>query len=199
MKRRSLLQAVIATPVLAQKPPVPTGPPVISPGETETITIPVVPADQTSAGQITALSEEQMSAFHRLADMLIPPYNNLPGANDARAPEFLAFYAAASGSEKLHLYTSGLDELNRQAQSRFKVAFSATNKAQADEILAPLRDKWEWDAATRNDFRAFLMTAKRDLLRATQNSRVYIEAVWQVARPRNASRFFWRKDAAPNV
>jgi hypothetical protein len=202
VKRRSLLQAVVLAPALAKNDVkkqsgtqengrVPAGPPVVPPGETETPNIPVVPADQTADEQVTAFNEEQMRAFRYLADVLIPPYNGMPGANDTGAPEFLSFLIGASQREKVALYRGGLDQLNRHSHERFNIEFAQTNADQADELLAPLRQPWDYEAALRDDFGGFLLAAKRDLLRATVNSRVYIEAISQVRRPRNASRYYW--------
>jgi hypothetical protein len=170
---------------------VPVGPPVVPPGETETPTVPVITADQSSDPQAAAFDTEEMRAFKRLADLLVPPYNGMPGANQAEAPEFLVFLIGNSPGEKWDLYRNGLGLLNRYSQERFHVDFAETTQQQADQILAPLREPWSYHAALNKDFRAFLLAAKRDLLRATVNSRIYIETVSQFRRPRNASAYYW--------
>ncbi len=205
MKRRNLLQSIVAVPALAairpaeraeqagaqNNGPVLAGPPVIPPGETETPTVPVIPADQSSDAQADTFTAEEMRAFRRLAGLLIPPFNGMPGAIETEAPEFLAFLIGSSSREKLDLYRNGFDLLNRYSRERFHIEFAGTTREQADQLLAPLREPWDFHAATGKDFRAFLLAAKRDLLRATVNSRIYIDAVSQVRRPRNATRYYW--------
>jgi hypothetical protein len=204
MKRRTLLRSMAAIPSLAagQALPqrettaardkgLPAGPTLIPPGVNETPTIPVIPADETSDSRIRTFDQEQFAALARLGEMLVPSWNGKPGAAEAGAAEFLDFLVGCSPASRVELYKSGLDELNRRAREQFGKSFAAVSQTDADSMLAPLREKWSYGRAARNDFDGFLLTAKGDLLRATVNSRPYIDAVSQERRPRNASNFFW--------
>lgn len=205
MKRRSLLQSIISAPALAattaqlprerkaevEQKGSPAGPDVVPPGPTETPTIPVVPADETSTGQNRAFSTEQMDALRALAEILMPPVKGMPGASQANSAEFLAFLIGCSPKHRFELYEDGLDMLNRQARERHGKPFAQLSAGEASPILEPLRSAWTYEAAETNGLGAFLMAAKRDVLRATVNSRTYIDAVSEFRRPRNASRFYW--------
>jgi hypothetical protein len=81
--------------------------------------------------------------------------------------------------------------LNHHSQEKFGKPFALTTSSEADTLLAPLREPWTYGSAGKDDLRAFLLAAKEDFLRATVNSRPYIDAVSQTRRPRNASRFYW--------
>ncbi|HLH01534.1 MAG TPA: gluconate 2-dehydrogenase subunit 3 family protein [Bryobacteraceae bacterium] len=204
MKRRTLLRSIAAIPSLAagQTLPqrettaardkgLPAGPTLIPPGVNETPTIPVIPADETSDSRIRTFDGQQLAALARLGEVLVPAWDGKPGAAEAGAAEFLDFLVGSSPANRIELYKSGLDELNRRAQQQFGKPFAAISQADADSLLAPLREKWSYGRAAKNDFEAFLLAAKGDLLRATVNSRPYINAVSQERRPRNASNFFW--------
>jgi hypothetical protein len=204
MKRRTLLRAVAVLPTVAaaQSLPqqettvtrdkgLPSGPALIPPGINETPTIPVTTADETSASPTRTFNQPQFAALVRLGEIIAPAWDNKPGATEAAAAEFLDFLVGCSPEARVELYKNGLDELNRRAGQQFGKAFAAIAPAQADSLLAPLRERWSYGRAAKNDFDAFLLAAKDDLLRATANSRPYIDAVSQERRPRNASNFFW--------
>jgi hypothetical protein len=204
IKRRALLRSVAALPamVTAQNVPqrettpardkgLPAGPTLVPPGINETPTTPVTPADQTSATRIRTFSESQFAALASLGEIIVPAWDGKPGASEADAAEFLDFLVGCCPQQRIELYRNGLDELNRRAEQQFGKAFAKITPEQADSLLAPLREKWSYGRAEKNDFEAFLIAAKGDLLRATFNSRPYIDAVSQERRPRNASDFFW--------
>jgi Gluconate 2-dehydrogenase subunit 3 len=206
MKRRSVLKAIVALPAVAagQEPDtshkrltaarengLPAGPPLVPPGINETPNTPVVQADETADNVNRTFDSDQLSALRRLGELIVPPWNNCPGALQAGADEFLDFLVGCSPKSRLDLYRNGLDALNRSAQQRFGQNFAVLTEDLAGALLSPLRERWEFTTPNSNELAAFLQAAKSDLLRATLNSRPYIDALSQTRRPRNASRFYW--------
>jgi hypothetical protein len=198
MKRRSVLQSIVALPALAaarttvseQKQlssDAATAPPVLD----ENPLTPVVPPDQTADTVNGTFTPDQLSALTKLGEIIVPPWNGCPGASDAGAAEFLDFLIGCSSASKLDLYRNGLDALNIYSRKKFAGNFAALHTEQADTLLAPLRQAWEAGGADTDTLSAFLPVAKADLLRATFNSRPYIDAVSQTRRPRNASKYYW--------
>lgn len=114
----------------------------------------------------------QLAALRKLSDILMPPLNNLPGALDANAAEFLDFLIGQSSAERKQLYRNGLNTLNAQALRQFKKPFAEVDGAQADTLLAPLKQPWTYDPPT-DLFARFLREAKQDVRNATMNSREY--------------------------
>ena len=113
---------------------------------------------------------QQFAVLRKLSDILNPPVNGVPGALDAKAPEFLDFFLSQSATDRQQLYRNGLDGLNAQAKKRFSKPFADVDASQADALLAPLRDPWTYDAPS-DPMAAMLRAAKDDIRRATTNSR----------------------------
>ncbi|MDQ2950144.1 MAG: gluconate 2-dehydrogenase subunit 3 family protein [Acidobacteriota bacterium] len=206
MKRRSLLRSIVTLPVVATTLPaslaqhditaardkgLPAGPPLVPPGINETPNTPVTPADETAGNLIKTFSPEQMSALSKLGELIAPSWNGNPGAGEAGAVEFLDFLVGCSPQSRIDLYKSGLNTLNQHSQEKFGKPFALTTSEQADTLLAPLREPWTYGNASNDHFGAFLLAAKGDILRATVNSKPYIDAESKKRRPRNASRFYW--------
>ena len=206
MKRRSLLRSIVALPAAAaalpaQSPPpektaaqdkgLPGPPPLVPPGISETPNTPVVPADETAATVRRTFTPEQIAALSKLGDIIAPSWNGNPGAREAGAAEFLDFLIGCSPQPRVDLYKNGLDTLNHRAQAQFGKTFDLLTAPQAATLLAPLHEPWTYGSTSRDDSHAFLVAAKADLLRATVNSRPYIDALSQTRRPRNASDFYW--------
>ncbi len=204
MKRRSVLQSIIALPAIAaaratqkdlpaaKQQGLPAGPPLVPPGRNETPNTPVVPADETAAAISRTFNPDQLSALTNLGDLIVPSRNNCPGATQAGAAEFLDFLIGCSPNSRLELYRNGLDALNHAAEQKFGKSFGMLTSVQADAFLSPLREPWSFRRANDDTVPAFLQAVKGDLLRATFNSRPYIDALSQTRRPRNASDFYWR-------
>lgn len=184
MKRRSVLQSLLAMPAVAGAAVPET--PQQAVFNAETPTMPVVPPVETSPPVRRTFSPDQFYALTKLGDLIVPPYNGLPGASQAGAAEFLDFYIGASGKPIQDLYIRGLDSLNHAAQIKFGQTFVNLNLDQAATLLAPLQDP-----NSKDQLAPFLRGAKSDLLRATFNSRPYIDALSQTRRPRNASKYYW--------
>lgn len=206
MKRRALLRSIVALQAVAVTLPagpaqqdvtatrdnvLPAGPPLVSPGIDETPNTPVTPADETADNLIRTFSPDQIAALSKLGELIAPSWNGNPGAGEAGAAEFLDFLVGCSPTTRIDLYRNGLDMLNRHSQKKFGKAFALTTTEESATLLAPLREPWTYGSAGNDPFRAFLLAAKGDLLRATVNSRPYIDAVSQKRRPRNASQFYW--------
>jgi gluconate 2-dehydrogenase subunit 3-like protein len=184
MKRRSLLQSIVAIPAVAAVAVPET--PQQAVFNAETPIVPVVPPVETSQSVRRTFTPDQFYALTQLGDLIVPAYNGLPGASDAGAVAFLDFYVGASPQPVQDTYRQGLDTLNRTSQSKFGQTFANLSLQQAATLLAPLQDPNSSD-----EMAPFLRTVKSDLLRATFNSRPYIDAVSQTRRPRNASKYFW--------
>lgn len=132
-------------------------------------TAPLDAAGETTPGFFSA---PQLAALKKLSAILMPPLNNMPGALEAGAPEFLDFLISKSPAERKQLYTTGLNTLNAQATKRFGKAFADVTDAQAAELLAPLRQPWTYQPPA-DPFARFLREAKQDVRTATINSREY--------------------------
>jgi hypothetical protein len=205
MKRRLLLRSLVALPAAAAFPisgaqnertaardrELPAGPALVPPGVEETPNTPVVTADQTSETVIRTFDAGQFAALSKLAEIIVPGWEGNPGAREVGAAEFLDFLVGCSPQSRIDLYKNGLDGLNRLSQQKFGKQFAVTDSHEADALLAPLREPWSYGKADSDHFSAFLIAAKSDLLRATANSKPYIDAISQKKRPRNASDFYW--------
>ena len=125
---------------------------------------------------------EAFQAFRHLGEILVPPRQNLPGAVQAEAAEFLDFLIGQSPADRQTLYRDGVAQLNVRARSRYGKAFAEVSPADADSILAPLHEAWTYQGPA-DPFARFLCAAKDDFLRATANSRQWAAA----GRSRSAS------------
>jgi Gluconate 2-dehydrogenase subunit 3 len=206
MKRRVLLKALAGAPAAAavqvttnqtsdltatRDKGLPTGPPLVPPGINETPNTPVVVADEVAATVSTTFNPGQFAALERLGEIIVPAWEGRPGATGAGAAEFLDFLIGCSPKDRVDLYCKGLDALNGQSVQRFGAPFAAISIDQAQALLSPLRQSPGPEAVKPDLLKTFLEAAKGDLLRATFNSRPYIDALSQTRRPRNASRFYW--------
>jgi hypothetical protein len=115
------------------------------------------------------------SALRRLGEILVPPRENLPGAIEAEAAEFLDFLIGQSPADRQALYRDGVARLNQEARSRFSKSFAELSASSADTILAPLSEAWTYQGPS-DPFTRFLQTAKNDFLQATLNSRQWAAA-----------------------
>lgn len=130
-------------------------------------------------------SAPQLAALRRLSDIILPSIARVPGAIDARVPEFLDFLAGQSPLEVKALYRSGLDSLNTKAAAKFGRAFAGLENTQADELLGPLREAWTYREPA-DPYARFLRHAKADILTATTNSRE-----WLTASQRTGNGTYW--------
>jgi hypothetical protein len=179
MKRRHFLQGLAVLPAVpaafakAPSKPLPEAPQAQSTDE--------LPKLESSAADAAAemmprlFNAEQFAALRKLSDVLVPSIGGMPGALDAKAPEFLDFLVGASPEDRQRVYKTGLDKLNASAKSRFGKSFAEVDASQAETILAPLRQPWTYEPPA-DPLARFLQAAKQDVRAATFNSRE-----WNVA------------------
>ena len=197
MKRRRFVKALAAVPatpaLLAQQPPAP--PPGVpaepAPGVPLNPAQPVQPptrpvVEATKALEITLpdaaaepvphfFTPQQFAALQKLSGVLMPGVGKIPGANQAKAAEFLDFLIGRSPADRQQLYRTGLDALNSQSNKRFKKSFADLDSTQTDTMLASLREPWTFDLPN-DPLARFLRAAKQDVRIATVNSREYSAA-----------------------
>ena len=116
MKRRSLLRAlVVSAPAVTFVPAagnqgttaardkgLPAGPPLVPPGINETPNTPVVAPDQVADNVIGTFNPDQLAALSKLAEIIVPPWNGNPGAQEAGAANFLDFLIGCSSQSQIH-------------------------------------------------------------------------------------------------
>ncbi len=177
MRRRRFLQAIVAVPaapaLLTQQPAVPSSPVPANPAPPATGEVPKIEATVPDAAAEMVpdfFTPQQFAALRKLCDILMPLINGVPGALDARAPEFLDFLIGASLPDRQQLYRTGLDTLNAQAKKRFDKPFAEVDAAQSEALLAPLRQPWTYEPPA-DPLARFLRAAKQDVRTATTNSR----------------------------
>jgi hypothetical protein len=177
MKRRKFIQTLAAAPavavpavpaLLAQQPAAPGAP---RPQE-EAPKLELATPDTAAEMTPRFFNAQQFAALRKLCDILMPSLNGMPGAIDARAPEFLDFLIGASPADRQQIYRAGLDALNAQAAKQFKKPFAEVDEAQANTLLAPLRQPWTYEPPA-DPLARFLREVKQDVRTATMNSREY--------------------------
>lgn len=151
----------------------------------------VLNAADTIAGTVTRFfGAEGFTALRRLGEVLAPARQNLPGAVEAEAAEFLDFLIGQSPADRQTLYRDGVAHLNREARSRFGKSFADVSLSDADSILAPLRQPWTYEPPA-DPFARFLRAAKEDFLRATVNSRQWAAAASGRSRGGSGLNTYW--------
>ena len=161
MRRREALKSMAALTAVVRAPAaLAVATPQAAPStEVSDELAPLPSAQPDEAGEPSGLrffTSEEMTAFRRLADALLPR-TRTPGALDAGAPEFLDFYLAGSSADRQKLYRDGV---------RRWVAGGSLDPLQQPWTPEPPADPWG----------AFLRAAKEDLWRATVNSRAWAAA-----------------------
>jgi len=174
MKRRHFLQGLAVLPAVpaafAKQPsrPAPEAPQAQTTDELPKLEPSV--ADAAAEMMPRFFSADQFAALRKLSDVLVPSIVGMPGALEAKAPEFLDFLIGASPEERQGLYKVGLDKLNSGAKSRYGKSFAEVDRSQAETLLAPLRQPWTYEPPA-DPLARFLQTAKQDVRAATYNSR----------------------------
>ena len=146
--------------------------------------------DAVADGVRTLFTPDQLATFRRLAELLVPAFNQRPGAVDCGAVEFLDFLLKASPAPRQSLYRNGLDRLQAEAQRLHKKPFAQLDAAAADPILAPLRKPWT-SPPSPDPFARFLRDAQDDLLQATSGSREYAQAMSTRSRSASGVNAYW--------
>jgi hypothetical protein len=178
MKRRHVLQTITGLSLTGGLP-LPSASQETSPPKPATET----PLLETGIAEACAepssprfFSTEQFAALHHLVELL------MPGAKDSGVAAFLDFLVSESPADRQSLYRDGLDRLNTEARKRYGKPFQELTKADADGVLAPLREPWTYSGPS-DPFARFLHNAKLDAIRATTNSRE-----WAIAQQKSGRR-----------
>ncbi|HXR76262.1 MAG TPA: gluconate 2-dehydrogenase subunit 3 family protein [Bryobacteraceae bacterium] len=193
MKRRHVLQSLAILPgvgLMSGAEQQPATPKAARAPIDETPTLQIATTDSAAETVEHYFSESQFQVLERLSDIIAPPISGVPGALAAGVPAFLDFLTSQSSAHIQNLYRDGLDALNHQAQSRFKTDFKGTTASQADEILAPLRKPWTYEAPAE-PLQAFLVLAKGQILQGTVNSREWISVVSKRDRRASGLGTYW--------
>ena len=160
MKRRDALKSLAALTAVVRPPAALfAGPqqPAASEVSDELRALPSAQPDEAAdPDRRSFFTPEEMTAFRRLADTLLPR-TGTPGALDAGAPEFLDFYLSQDGPGRQKLYRDGV---------RRWMSGASLDPLQQPWTPQPPADLWA----------AFLRTAKDDLWRATLSSRAWAGA-----------------------
>src|SRR5713101_2851118 len=169
MKRRRMIQSVLGVSAAAALPhPLPAQRTPAAVDETPKLAAHAPDAVASSVQRF--FDDAGFSALRRLGEILVPPRENLPGAIEAEAAEFLDFLIGQSPADRQTLYRDGVAQLNARARSRYGKPFAEVSPADADSILTPLHEAWTYQGPA-DPFARFLRAAKDDFLRATANSR----------------------------
>ena len=185
MKRRRMIQSVLGVSA-ASALPLPLFPQEL----VENPKLAVNAADAVAEAAPRFFDPESFRAFQHLGEILVPPRQNLPGAVEAEAPEFLDFLISQSPVDRQSLYRDGVAHLNAQARSRFGKPFAEVPAADVDSILAPLHDAWTYQGPA-DPFARFLSAAKDDFLKATINSRQWAMAASGRSRSASGLNTYW--------
>jgi hypothetical protein len=190
MKRRSLLKSAAVLPAVAALTPAARAQSAPSAPASEHPKLELAPLDANAQTVTRFFTPPQLAALRKLGDLIVPKFNERPGAAEAGVAEFLDFYVSQSSAERQSLYRSGLDRLNAEARRTAGKTFDELTAEQASAIIKPVTDAWTY-AGPADPFARFLVAAKDDLLRATMNSRAYATALAATSRGSSGLGYYW--------
>lgn len=130
-------------------------------------------ADGIAQPVLRFFSAIQMATLVRLSDVLLPPFQDKPGAVQADTPAFLDFLIADSASARKNVYSDGLNWLEQESRKKYGRAFAKLNDDQADAILKPLIRTWMNDHPPTESHINFVNIAHDDIRTATLNSKAW--------------------------
>ena len=192
MKRRRFIQALAAAPaapaLLAQQPPQPAATPDAAATDPAPLSFSI--PEEGADPSVGFFSARQFATLKRMCDLLMPAGSGVPGALDARVPEFMDFLIGDAPAARQQLWLSGLDALEYQSQTRFRKAFADTDAAQADTIFAPLHQPWAYELPD-DPIARLLAAAKQDVRTATYNSFERSLAASGGVRRRGGGGLYW--------
>ena len=146
--------------------------------------------DSVANGVLRFFDSDSFAALRRLGEILVPVGRGTPGAIEAEAAEFLDFLIGQSPADRQNLYRDGVAHLNQEARSRYGKLFGELSAADADPILAPLREAWTYQGPA-DPFANFLRAAKSDFIEATVNSRQWAAAGSGRSRGASGLNTYW--------
>lgn len=186
MRRRKVLQSIVALPGAAALPAAAQSPAATPANPSTQPRIVVQGAEATATGTPTFFTAAQFSALRRLCDSVIPRTANTPSATDAGVPEFLDFLIRESPPARQQLYRDGLDRLNSGTKN-----FAELDDAQAGRLLEPLKKNWGY-LGPGDSLARFLVEARQDILQAVTSSREWSEAGSRGRRGSSGLNYYWR-------
>jgi hypothetical protein len=196
MKRRKLLQSMIAAPALVTIPkPVAAQSAAYAnkdatAGSPDNFKLALTPPDAVASPGEHFFTPDQKAALEHLGDILVPRSGDRPGSRESNAPKFLEFLISQSPADRQTLYRSGLDRLNSESARLYHKPFAAISAEQAQPILKPLEAAWTY-AGPSDPFAQFLQAAKEDVLRASINSLAYATAMAATTRGSSGLNYYW--------
>ena len=194
-----LAASVAAKAVLAQKPTMPA-PAATAPGPVpwmrglmEVKPLPMTPLVPDAVAQTNAsfFTMQQMATLRHLGEILQPAYKGYPNATEAGAPEFLDFLIGASPQDRQHMYQSGLDRLDSEAQQHFHKSFAEVDASQADQLLRPWLRPWMNEHPPTEPYELFINMVHNDIRAATVNSEPWSEAARKAGQPTPNVDLYW--------
>lgn len=175
MKRRNFIKHLATVPAIVPASNLLAQQPNAAQPQTEAPKLEFASLDVAGETTPRFFDAAQFATLRHLSNILMPPVNGMPGALDAKAPEFLDFLIGASPADRKTLYKTGLTMLNAQSLKRFRKPFAEVDEKQVSELLAPLREPWTYEPPA-DPLARFLRAAKQDVRTATINSREYSTA-----------------------
>lgn len=133
-------------------------------------------ADAIAVAEASFFTPSQLATFTRLCDLLLPPLGNKPGAVEAGTPMFLDFLIGSSPEARRKVYSGGLDWLDVEARSKYKLSFAKLNATQADALIKPWLRTWLSDHPPTERHADFINIAHDDIRTATMNSKAWDDA-----------------------
>ena len=186
MLRRDFVRAVISLGLLpkallaqqtANPAPPPPAPTPWTLGLNPETPLPVTEtADGIAETVASFFTSTQLATFTRLSDLLLPPLDNKPGALQAGTPMFLDFLIGSSPTPRKKVYSGGLDWLDAEAKTKYKLPFAQLGAAQADTLIKPWLRTWMTDHPPIERHADFINIAHEDIRTATMNSRIWDDA-----------------------
>jgi len=194
-----LAASVAAKAVLAQKPTMPA-PAATAPGPVpwmrglmEVKPLPMTPLvpDAVAQTNATFFTTQQRATLRHLGEILQPAYKGYPNATEAGAPEFLDFLIGASPQDRQHMYQSGLDRLDSEAQQHFHKSFAEVDASQADQLIRPRLRPWMNEHPPTEPYELFINMVHNDIRAATVNSEPWSEAARKAGQPTPNVDLYW--------
>jgi hypothetical protein len=134
----------------------------------------------------------QMASLMRLSDLLLPPIGNKPGALQAETPLFRDFLIGSSPAPRKKVYTGGLDWLDSESKSKYKMPFAKLDDVKAGAMLKPWLRTWMSDHPPTEAHADFVNIAHEDIRTATMNSKVWSDTGSSGARASSTGgELFW--------
>lgn len=156
-------------------------------------------AEDMAASELRFFTPLQMQTLTRLADLLVPPIKDKPGAIEAQVPAFLDFLIGSSPDARKQVYSGGLDWLDSESQKKFATSFGKLEDAQAGALITPLLRTWMSDHPPSELHADFINIAHDEIRTATINSRPWFEATPPPSAPDPFNRSLYWYPIQPDV